>query len=54
MEVDEKYQRQLAANRRYRLEHKEVLSEKKKIYYLENRDRILEQQRVRMRRSVMT
>ena len=45
MEVEEKYQRRLEANRRYRREHKEVLREKKKVYYLENRERILEKQR---------
>ena len=45
MDIDEKYQKRLEANRKYRREHKEVLSEKKKIYYLENRERILEKQR---------
>jgi hypothetical protein len=47
MTTEERYHNRLEANRRYRQAHKEVLSEKKKIYYLQNRDRILGLQRER-------
>ena len=47
VDIEEKYLKRLEANRRYRREHKEVLSEKKKIFYLENRERILAKQRER-------
>lgn len=51
MEIEEKYHKRLEANRRYRLAHKEVLAEKHKIYYLQNRDKILERQRERNKKE---
>ena len=51
MDIDEKYQRRLEANRKYRREHKEILSEKAKIYYLEHKEKILEKQRERNRKE---
>ena len=51
MDIDEKYQRRLEANRKYRREHKEILSEKHKIYYLQNREKILEKQQARNKKE---
>ena len=49
--IEERYAKRLEANRRYRLAHKEVLAEKAKIFYLQNREKILEKQRERNRKE---
>ena len=51
MDIEEKYEKRLEANRRYRQAHKEVLAEKAKIFYLNNREAILERQRERNRKE---